>query len=68
MLGSRRVATAKAGDVGAGYESLAVNLLRFHKLGHIPPYVCISALHEAVGKMWNCGMRNAEGEMQNCTE
>jgi len=32
MSGSRRVATAKAGDVGMGYESLAVHLLRVHEL------------------------------------
>ena len=68
MYGSRHVATANAGDVGARYESLVVNLLRFHKLGQLTPYVCISAFDEAVGKMRNCGMGNAEGEMRNGPE
>jgi len=68
MSGSRRVATAKAGDVGAGYESRAVNLLKFHELGELPPYVVSSALHKALGKMRNCSMRNAGGEMWNGPE
>jgi len=33
-------------------------------------YICvrISALHEAVGKIRNCGMQNAKGDMRNGTE
>ena len=49
-------------------ESLAVNLLTVHELGELPPYVCISALHDIVGKMRNCGIRNAEGEIRNGPE
>jgi len=68
MSGSRRVATAKAGDVCVGYESFAVNLLRVLELGELPPYVYISALHDVVGKMRNCGIRHAEGEIRNGLE
>ncbi|EDO40140.1 predicted protein [Nematostella vectensis] len=46
--------TKRKGDAGAGYYTLATNLIQFYNLGNLPPAICLSRLDDGEGiqKRW----------------